>query len=70
MRTHFEQIAVEEVRALIALMDDGPTLEQVEVVPCPTCGAKPGEKCKLINGESRMDPHHNRRRTAEDLLSS
>jgi hypothetical protein len=36
-------------------MSDEITLEQIEIVPCPTCAATPGEKCKLVNGEARMD---------------
>jgi len=24
---------------------------------CPTCGAKPGEKCELHSGMPRSDPH-------------
>jgi hypothetical protein len=50
-------------------MSGSPTLEQIEVVPCPTCGAKPGEKCKLLNGVPRTDPHRERCLVAEDLLS-
>jgi hypothetical protein len=45
-------------------------IEQIETVPCPTCGAKPGEKCELNSGEARTAPHRDRRLTAEDLLSS
>jgi hypothetical protein len=27
------------------------TIEQIQVVPSPTCGAKPGEKCELSTGQ-------------------
>jgi hypothetical protein len=30
-------------------------------VRCPTCGAKPGEKCELGTGQPRTEPHANRR---------
>lgn len=29
-------------------------------VRCPTCGAKPGEKCELSTGQPRTDPHRDR----------
>jgi hypothetical protein len=29
-------------------------------VRCPTCGAKPGEKCELNSGFSRTDSHPDR----------
>jgi len=43
------------------------TLEQIQAVPCPTCGAQPGEKCELNSGQARTAPHRDRRLTAEDL---
>jgi hypothetical protein len=30
-------------------------------VRCPTCGAKPGEKCELSTGQPRSAPHRDRR---------
>jgi len=30
-------------------------------VRCPTCGAKPGEKCELSTGMPRTDSHPDRR---------
>src|SRR5713226_8627618 len=30
-------------------------------VRCPTCGAKPGEKCELSTGQPRNTPHRDRR---------
>jgi hypothetical protein len=30
-------------------------------VPCPTCGAKSGEKCELSTGLPRFEPHRDRR---------
>ncbi len=35
-------------------------------VRCPTCGAKPGEKCELGTGLPRTDPHRDRRLVASD----
>jgi hypothetical protein len=35
-------------------------------VHCPTCGAKPGEKCELSTGLPRTDPHRDRRLTAKE----
>jgi hypothetical protein len=35
-------------------------------VRCPTCGAKPGEKCELGTGLPRTDPHRDRRVIAKD----
>jgi hypothetical protein len=47
-----------------------PTLEQIQAVPCPTCGAEPGEKCELHSGQPRTSPHRDRRLAAEDRLNS
>jgi hypothetical protein len=41
-------------------------LEQVLAVRCPTCGAAPGEECKLVAGSPRTKPHRDRRWTAKD----
>ena len=30
-------------------------------VRCPTCGAKPKEKCELGTGQPRTEPHRDRR---------
>ena len=35
-------------------------------VPCPTCGAKPGERCKTTTGLLRNGPHLNRRLVVKD----
>jgi len=35
-------------------------------VRCPTCGAKPGEKCELSTGQPRTAPHRDRRLVASD----
>jgi hypothetical protein len=37
------------------------TTKQLEVVSCPTCGAKSGEKCELAGGQPRINPHRERR---------
>jgi hypothetical protein len=35
--------------------------KSVLAVRCPTCGAKPGEKCELSTGLPRTEPHRDRR---------
>jgi hypothetical protein len=40
------------------------TEKEALAVRCPTCGAKPGEKCELSTGLPRTDPHRDRRLTA------
>jgi hypothetical protein len=35
-------------------------------VPCPTCGAAPGQKCELNTGQPRTAPHRDRRLSAAD----
>jgi hypothetical protein len=40
--------------------------KQVLAVPCPTCGAKRGEKCALTTGLPRTDPHRDRRLAAAE----
>ena len=47
-------------------MQEDLTVEQIQAVPCPTCGAQPGEKCELSTGLPRLNPHRDRRLTAED----
>jgi len=39
---------------------------QALTIPCPTCGAAPGKKCELSNGQPRTDPHRDRRVIAKD----
>ena len=42
-------------------------LEKVSLtVPCPTCGAAPGQKCELNSGQPRTAPHRDRRSNAAD----
>jgi hypothetical protein len=36
------------------------TEKQALAVRCPTCGAKPGEKCELATGQPRTEPHRDR----------
>ena len=43
-------------------------MEQIRAVPCPTCGAEPGEKCELNSGQPRTAPHRDRRLAATDLI--
>lgn len=39
--------------------------DQALVVRCPTCGAKPREKCELSTGLPRLSPHPSRCLAAE-----
>src|ERR1035438_10624551 len=39
--------------------------ETALLVQCPTCGAKPGEKCELNTGSPRTEPHAARRLATE-----
>jgi hypothetical protein len=40
--------------------------KKVLAMHCPTCGATPGEKCKLSTGLLRFEPHRDRRLIATD----
>jgi hypothetical protein len=40
--------------------------KSVLAIPCPTCGAEPGEKCELVTGEPRTRPHRDRRLIAKE----
>ena len=42
------------------------TEKEALAVRCPTCGAKPREKCELNTGLPRTQPHPARRLAAED----
>lgn len=42
------------------------TEKQAIAVRCPTCGAKPGEKCELSTGQPRTEPHRDRRLAASE----
>jgi len=42
--------------------------KKVLSVRCPTCGAKPGEKCELSTGLPRTDAHRDRRLAASDKV--
>jgi hypothetical protein len=46
------------------------TEKQALTVRCPTCGAKPGEKCELGTGLPRTNPHRDRRLAASDMTLS
>ena len=41
------------------------TEKEALAVRCPTCGARPREKCELNNGLPRTEPHPARRPAAE-----
>jgi len=40
------------------------TFPQIQAVACPTCGARPDEKCELNSGQPRSEPHRERRLAA------
>jgi hypothetical protein len=40
--------------------------KQALSVRCPTCGAGPGAKCELTTGQTRTEPHRDRRLIAKD----
>jgi hypothetical protein len=42
------------------------TKKETLAIRCPTCGAKPGEKCELNTGQPRTDPHRDRPLIASD----
>jgi len=37
---------------------------------CPTCGAKPGEKCELSTGQPRNTPHRDRRLAMKEHIGT
>ena len=45
------------------------TTKQMLALRCPTCGAAPKERCKLINGQPRTSLHRDRRLMAADKPS-
>jgi len=51
------------------LMSNRLAIEMIQIVPFPTCGAEPGQKCELHSGQFRTEPHRDRRLIAEDLHS-
>lgn len=67
---HSQLIDELDSRAAARVMGNRPTIEQIQAVPCSTCGAKPGERCELHSGQPRTEPHRDRRLAAEDLLNS
>ena len=42
------------------------TRKQALAVQCPTCGAKPGERCQFATGQPRTEPHRDRRVIAKE----
>jgi hypothetical protein len=40
--------------------------KDVLAIRCPTCGAKPKEKCELSTGQPRTSPHQDRRLIAKE----
>jgi len=46
------------------------TPKAILAVPCPTCGAKPGQECELNTGKPRSQSHFDRRITAKDHRST
>jgi len=49
-----------------AMKKDDPSPRNPLAISCPTCGAAPGEKCQLISGQPRTEPHRDRRLLAKD----
>jgi|SRR5579872_1405265 len=41
--------------------------KKIMSIPCPTCGAKAGEKCELSTGLPRTEPHRDRRLATLDI---
>jgi hypothetical protein len=56
--------------AELLTMSNCSAIEKIQTIPCPTCDAQPGEKCKLHPGQPRTEPHRERRLAAGDLLNS
>jgi hypothetical protein len=52
--------------ALLREKSKKPIPKQVEAVHCPTCGARPGQRCELALGQPRTEPHRDRRLIAAD----
>ena len=46
------------------------TEKQMLSVPCPTCGAKTEEACKLHTGVLRTEPHRDRKLSAAEALET
>ena len=46
------------------------TAKQLSSVPCPTCGAVPGERCVLHSGALRSEPHVNRKLSAAEAIET
>jgi hypothetical protein len=44
------------------------TPKQLTTVPCPTCGAAAGERCVLLSGGPRKEPHVNRKLAATEAV--
>ena len=44
------------------------TAKQISSVPCPTCGAAAGERCVLLSGAPRKEPHVNRKLAAIEAV--
>jgi hypothetical protein len=44
--------------------------KRILAIPCPTCGAKPGEQCELHSGQPRNAPHRDRRLTAKERIGT
>jgi len=44
------------------------TPKQLLLLRCPTCGAKPGEKCELATGQPRVNPHRDRRLVTAEFV--
>ena len=45
------------------------TAKQILAIRCPTCGAKPYQKCELSTGLPRNTPHKDRRLAVKEHLA-
>jgi hypothetical protein len=44
------------------------TPEELISVPCPTCSAAAGERCLLLSGAPRSEPHVDRKLSAIEAI--
>src|SRR5690242_3923359 len=51
------------------VIDMKTTQKEASAIRCPTCGAKPGEKCELSTGLPRTDSHRDRRLAASKKVN-
>lgn len=64
MKPHSELTDELDRRRELRTRRNRPTVQQIQAVPCPICGAQPQQKCELNIGGPRKEPHRDRRLTA------